>query len=107
MQLITAIIQPFMVERLTRLLRKLEVTGYTVSQVSGSGRFLRDTPEYTQNRIKVEIAVNDDQLDEICDLICSTVSTHQDGDGIILVTPLTRVINLQTGAMGPKVLRPD
>ncbi|MBX9687550.1 MAG: hypothetical protein K2X27_12660 [Candidatus Obscuribacterales bacterium] len=98
MELITAVIQPFMLERLTRLLRKQKIGGYTVTQVNGSGQDLINSPEYMQPRVKVEIAVNPEQLDVICELIHKTVSTHQEGDGILFVTPISRVINLATGA---------
>jgi nitrogen regulatory protein PII len=107
MQLITAIIQPFMMERLARQLRKQKVTGYTVTPVSGSGRDLANTPEYLQPRIKVEIAVNDETVDTICALITNAVNTHQDGDGILFVTPITHAINLQTLAVGANALTID
>ncbi len=107
MQLITAIIQPFMLDRLTRVLRKQNISGYTVTQVEGSGRDLADTPEYLQPRVKIEIAVNDENVPSICDLIGKTVSTHQEGDGILYVMPLLHVVNIQTGLKGPAALTVD
>ncbi len=107
MQLITAIIQPFMVERLARQLRRQKVSGYTVTQVSGSGRSMPNTPEYLQPRVKFEIAANDDVVDTICEVITNAVTTHQDGDGILFVTPITRAINLQTLAVGANALTAD
>lgn len=105
MQLITAIIQPFMLDRLTRRLRKEKVPGYTVTQVSGSWHEMEEIPQPTMARIKVEVAVNDEQVDKICELICATVSTLQEGDGILMVTPINKVVSLRTGERGPRALR--
>ncbi|HNG22111.1 MAG TPA: P-II family nitrogen regulator, partial [Candidatus Obscuribacter sp.] len=71
MQLVTAIIQPFMVDRLTRALRKAKVSGYTVEEVQGSG-VVGDEPAYVRPRSRVEVAVNDDRVEEIIDLITRT-----------------------------------
>lgn len=105
MQLITAIIQPHMLDRLTRRLRKERVPGYTVTQVSGSWHELEENPQPTMARVKVEVAVNDEQVDKICELICATVSTLQEGDGILMVTPINKVVSLRTGERGPRALR--
>lgn len=103
MELITAIIQPFMLERVTRLLRKQKISGYTVSQVSGSGPLAED-PDYMQPHVKVEIAVSSEQLEAICDQLYQAVSTHQDGDGILYVTPITQILNFRTGLRGARAL---
>lgn len=104
MKLVTAIIQPFMMDRLARALRKNNVSGYTASDVMGSGRDLANTGDYLQPRVKVEVAVLDEQVSSLIDLIVQTVRTHQDGDGIILVTPLLQVVNIQTGLTGENAL---
>ncbi|HMY05288.1 MAG TPA: P-II family nitrogen regulator [Candidatus Obscuribacter sp.] len=96
MQLVTAIIQPFMVDRLTRALRKAKVSGYTVEEVQGSG-VVGDEPAYVRPRSRVEVAVNDDRVEEIIDLITRTVSTHQQGDGIIYAVPISRFIHIESG----------
>jgi nitrogen regulatory protein PII len=97
MKLITAIIQPFMVDKLARVIRKQPISGYTISKVGGSGRDLESSPaEYMRPRNKFEIAVNDHQVQELIDLIVHTVSTHQEGDGIIFVTTIDAVVNIQT-----------
>lgn len=97
MKLITAVIQPFMVNKLARVIRKEPVSGYTISDVKGSGRDLDSSPDYVRPRSKIEIAVNDHQVRQIVDLIVKTVGTHQEGDGIIFVTNIDSVVNIQTG----------
>ncbi len=96
MQLITAIIQPYMVDRLTRALRKARVTGYTIGEVHGSG-IIGDDPVPHKPRSRVEIAVNDDRVDEIFNVITSTVSTHQKGDGIIYAVPISHFVHIDSG----------
>lgn len=97
MKLITAVIQPFMVDKLARVIRKQRVSGYTITHVEGSGRDLESSPDYVRPRAKIEIAVNDNEVQQIVDLIVHTVGTHQEGDGIVIVTTIDTVINIQTG----------
>lgn len=105
MKLITAIIQPFMIDKLARVLRKEPISGYTVSKVDGSGRDLALSPDYLRPRAKVEIAVNDEQVKQITELIAETVGTHQEGDGIVFVTAIETVINIQTGMKNETALK--
>lgn len=107
MKMVTAIIQPFMLDKLTRALRKQALTGYTAADVQGSGADLIATGVYMAPRVKLEIAVNDDQVDMVTELILKTVGTHQDGDGIIFVTNLEEIINIQTQLRGPAALLPS
>lgn len=104
MQLITAIIQPFMLDRLTRALRMHEVTGYTVTELKGSGRDLANSPDYLRPRVKIEIAANDDDAAQIIELISETVSTHQEGDGVVYALPLSSFANIQSGLVGSEAL---
>ncbi|MBX9878407.1 MAG: P-II family nitrogen regulator [Candidatus Obscuribacterales bacterium] len=104
MELITAIIQPFMLDRLTRTLRMQEITGYTVTELKGSVLNLNDSADYLQPRVKVEIAVNNEESSNIIQLISKTVRTHQEGDGIIYSVSLNSFSNIQTGLTGPEAL---
>jgi len=104
MKLVTAIIQPFMLDKLARILRRQSVSGYTATDVRGSGSDLANTPDYVRPRVKVEIAVNDEHVSMLTEAIIQTVSTHQGGDGIILVSPLEDAINIQTGLRGVAAL---
>jgi nitrogen regulatory protein PII len=105
-KLITAIIQPFMLDKLARALRKQPITGYTAAEVQGSGADLLQTPAYLAPRVRVDIAVLDDQVELITEVIVNTVSTHQEGDGVIFVSPLEEVINIQTMLRGEEALQP-
>ena len=96
MQLVTAIIQPYMVDRLTRALRKARVTGYTIGEVHGSG-IIGDDPVPVKPRARVEVAVNDDRVEEVMAIICQAVSTKQKGDGIVFALPISRFIHIDSG----------
>jgi len=103
-KLVTAIIQPFMVAKLARAIRKQPVTGYTITHVEGSGRDLEASPDFVRPRAKIEIAVNDNQVEETIDLIVKTVSTHQEGDGVVFVTTIDAIVNIQTGSRNEAAL---
>ncbi len=105
MQLITAIIQPFMLDRLARALRKQAIMGYTATKVELSGQNPQDAPSYLESRIKIEIPVSDELADSITELILTTVGTQQESDGIVYVTPLLDARDIQTGKRGPDTLR--
>ncbi|MBI2812539.1 MAG: P-II family nitrogen regulator [Candidatus Melainabacteria bacterium] len=107
MKLITAIIQPFMTDRLARALRKSAVTGYTVTDVSGSGRDLSLSPDYLKPRVKFEIVANEPKVQEITKLIVDTVGRHREGDGVIYVTDVVNFINVQTGQIDHAALQVD
>ncbi len=103
MQLITAIIQPFMVDKLTRALRKAGFRNYTVDDAQGSSLVPND-PVHLQTRTRIEVAVLDERSEELIELISSTVSTHQQGDGIIYAMPITRFVHILSGLMDNKAL---
>jgi nitrogen regulatory protein PII len=103
MQLITAIIQPFMVDRLTRALRKAGFKHYTVDEAQGSSLVPND-PVHLQGRIRIEVAVVDERSEELMELIGNTVSTHQQGDGVIYAMPITRFVHIQSGLIDNKAL---
>lgn len=93
MQLVTAIIQPFMLDRLARALRKHAVA-YVVSRVELSEQNESNAPSYLESRVKIEIPVNDELVETICKLILETVGTHQESDGILYVTQLLEAIDI-------------
>lgn len=93
MHLVTAIIQPFMVDKLTRALRKARVGGYTIAEARGSS-FKPDDPAHLNPRLRVEVVVHDDMVDEVIDIITTTVNTHQKGDGVVFAFPLSRFIDI-------------
>jgi nitrogen regulatory protein P-II 2 len=108
MKLITAVIQPRMLERLASALRKAKVPGITVVEAKGFGRetFLSDWDRagYLTPKTKVELAVNDDQVEEIVQLIQRTVTTGKSGDGIIFVSELLASVRIGSGESGDVAL---
>lgn len=107
MKLVTAVIQPFMIDKLARVLRKQRITGYTVTRVEGSGRDMVLSPDYLHPRAKFEIAVNEAQVSALTETIIKTVGTHQEGDGIIYVTPIVSAVNIQTAQENEAALSVD
>ena len=105
MKLVTAIIKPFKLEEVRQLLDVIGVTGMTITEVKGFGRQKGHTElyrgaEYVIDllpKIKVEIAVSTDQLDDVIDAINKSASTGKIGDGKIFVSSLDKVIRIRTG----------
>ena len=105
MKLITAIIKPFKLEEVRSSLDMLGITGMTITEVKGFGRQKGHTElyrgaEYVIDflpKIKVEIAVSVDQLDDVIDAITKSANTGKIGDGKIFVSSLDKVIRIRTG----------
>ena len=105
MKLITAIIKPFKLEEVRASLDILGITGMTITEVKGFGRQKGHTElyrgaEYVIDflpKIKVEIAVSVDQLDDVIDAITNCANTGKIGDGKIFVSSLDKVIRIRTG----------
>ena len=105
MKLITAIIKPFKLEEVRESLDKIGITGMTISEVKGFGRQKGHTElyrgaEYAIDflpKIKVEIAVSLDQLENVVTAISKSASTGKIGDGKIFITSLDQVIRIRTG----------
>jgi len=102
MQLITTMVEPFTVDRLTRALRKAAVPTYTMTEAKvytgedGGGDLAP--------KIKIELAVEDNQVLALIDLIRETVSSHQESDGIIFVSELRHVVGIKSGRTGSDAL---
>tara|TARA_B100000287_G_scaffold431299_1_gene488293 strand:+ start:1860 stop:2198 length:339 start_codon:yes stop_codon:yes gene_type:complete len=105
LKLITAIIKPFKLEDVRQSLDAIGITGMTITEVKGFGRQKGHTElyrgaEYVIDflpKIKVEIAVSVDQLDNVIDAITKSASTGKIGDGKIFVSSLDTVIRIRTG----------
>ena len=105
MKLITAIIKPFKLEDVRQSLDLIGITGMTITEVKGFGRQKGHTElyrgaEYVIDflpKIKVEIAVSIDQLEDAIDAIIKSASTGKIGDGKIFVSSLDQVIRIRTG----------
>ena len=105
MKLITAIIKPFKLDEVREALSALGVQGMTVTEVKGYGRQKGHTEiyrgaEYAVSflpKIKIEVAVNSDQVDKTIDAITSAAKTGQIGDGKIFVINLDHAVRIRTG----------
>ena len=105
MKLITAIIKPFKLEEVRESLDKIGITGMTITEVKGFGRQKGHTELYRGAeyviyflpKIKVEIAVSLDQLENVVNAISKSASSGKIGDGKIFITSLDQVIRIRTG----------
>ena len=108
MKLITAIIKPFKLDDVRQALADVGVQGVTVTEVKGFGRQKGHTElyrgaEYVVDflpKVKLEIAVTDEVLDEVVEAITKTASTGKIGDGKIFISTLEEVIRIRTGETG-------
>ena len=107
MKLVSAVIKPFKLDDVREALAEAGVQGITVTEVKGFGRQKGHTElyrgaEYVVDflpKIKLEVAVADDQLDRVVDAIQNAARTGKIGDGKIFVSPLDQVIRIRTGEL--------
>ncbi|MGY6630921.1 MAG: P-II family nitrogen regulator [Wenzhouxiangella sp.] len=112
MKLITAIIKPFKLDDVRDALGEAGVTGMTVSEVKGFGRQKGHTElyrgaEYVVDflpKLKLEIAVADEDAERVVETIVETASSGRIGDGKIFVTQLERAVRIRTGEEGDDAL---
>ena len=112
MKIITAIIKPFKLDDVRQALGEIGVQGLTVSEVKGFGRQKGHTElyrgaEYVVDflpKVKLEIAIDDDLVDQAIEAITNSANTGKIGDGKIFITPLEQVIRIRTGESGPEAL---
>ena len=108
MKLITAVIKPFKLDDVRAALSQIGVQGITVTEVKGFGRQKGHTElyrgaEYVVDflpKVKLEIAVADDEVEKAIEAIASTANSGKIGDGKIFVAPLEQVIRIRTGETG-------
>jgi nitrogen regulatory protein P-II 2 len=112
MKLIMAIIKPHKLEELRDALTRLGVHGLTVTEAKGYGRQRGHTEiyrgaEYTVNfvpKIRIEVAVSDDQAERVSEAIVAAARTGQIGDGKVFVYGLDHAIRIRTGEVGDDAL---
>jgi len=112
MRLITAVIQPHMLEEVKTALQSAGVRGLTVSEASGYGRQKGHTEvyrgaEYTVDllpKVRVEVLVADDEARAVAELVVRTARTGKIGDGKVWLSVVEDVIRVRTGANGPDAL---
>ncbi len=105
MKKIEAIVKPFKLDDVKDALNGIGITGMTISEVKGYGRQKGHTEiyrgaEYVVDfipKIKIEIVVASDQVDQVVDTIRNAANTGKIGDGKIFVLPVERVMRVRTG----------
>jgi nitrogen regulatory protein P-II 2 len=109
MKLITAIIKPFKLDDVRQAVADVGVQGITATEVKGFGRQRGHTElyrgaEYTVDflpKTKIELAVADDVVEQVIEVIENTARTGKIGDGKIFVSTLDEIIRIRTGETGP------
>jgi len=112
MKLISAIIKPFKLDDVREALSELNTKGMTVTEIKGFGRQKGHTElyrgaEYVVDflpKIKIEVAVDDDRVDDIIGAISKAANTGKIGDGKIFVFELEQVVRIRTGETGNEAL---
>ncbi len=108
MKKIEAIIQPFKLNDVKEALNKLNVKGITVSEVRGFGHQKGYTEIYRGakyvaqfiTKVKLEIVLGDDLVQEVARTIIETARTGEIGDGKIFIIPVEEIIRIRTGERG-------
>ena len=112
MKLITAIVKPHRVSDIRTALQAVGVNGMTVSEVSGFGRQKGHTEvyrgaEYSVDlipKVRLEVLVEDSDLDSLVDTIVKAAGTGAIGDGKVWVTPIDTVVRVRTNERGSDAL---
>lgn len=108
MKRITAIVRTEKLEPLKEALFNADIAGMTISQVMGCGNqhgwseYYRGT-EVLLNmvpKVKFELVVNDERVDDLVGIICETARTGEVGDGKVFVSPVEEVVRIRTGEQG-------
>jgi nitrogen regulatory protein P-II 2 len=105
MKLVIAVIKPFKLEEVRDALTALGVSGLTVSEVKGYGRQKGHTEiyrgaEYAISflpKVKIEIAVASERVEQVIEAIVASSKTGQIGDGKIFVLPIEHAVRIRTG----------
>jgi nitrogen regulatory protein P-II 1 len=112
MKKIEAIVKPFKLEEVKDALGEMGLTGMTVTEVKGFGRQKGHTEiyrgsEYTVDflpKIKLEIVLEDSQLDRAIAVIVKAAKTGKIGDGKVFVTPIEQAIRIRTEEKGDQAV---
>src|SRR6056297_3060980 len=105
MKKIEAVIKPFKLDDVKESLNRLGIQGMTVTELRGFGRQKGHTEiyrgaEYVVDllpKIKIELVVSDDQIDEVLETICESARSGKIGDGKIFVIPVEESVRIRTG----------
>ncbi|MEL7255203.1 MAG: P-II family nitrogen regulator [Pseudomonadota bacterium] len=112
MKKIEAIIKPFKLDEVKEALQDIGVQGLSVIEVKGFGRQKGHTElyrgaEYVVDflpKVKIDVVLDDDQVDAAIEAITAAAKTDKIGDGKIFVSPVEQAIRIRTGEAGPEAL---
>ncbi len=112
MKKIEAIIKPFKLDEVKEALQEIGVQGLSVLEVKGFGRQKGHTElyrgaEYVVDflpKVKIEVVLEDAQVDAAIDAIVQAARTDKIGDGKIFVTPVEQAVRIRTGETGPDAI---
>ena len=105
MKKIEAIIKPFKLDDVREALTDIGITGMTVTEVKGFGRQKGHTEvyrgaEYAVDflpKVKIELVLRDEQVDQVVDVIIETARSGKIGDGKIFIIPVEEAVRIRTG----------
>jgi nitrogen regulatory protein P-II 1 len=108
MKKIEAIIKPFKLDDVKTALKEVDIQGMTVTEVKGFGRTGGKSEVYRGSayvvdfvpKIKVEIVVPDNMVQQVLDVILTSAKTGRIGDGKIFVLPIEEAVRIRTGEKG-------
>ncbi len=112
MKLVEAIVKPFKLDEVKEALMEIGIEGITVSEVKGFGRQkghseLYRGAEYVVDfipKVKIELAVTDEQVSQVVDIIQNAAKTGRIGDGKIFVLALEEAVRIRTGETGANAI---
>jgi nitrogen regulatory protein P-II 1 len=112
MKLVEAIIKPFKLDEVKDALNEIGIEGITVSEVKGFGRQKGHTElyrgaEYVVDfipKVKLEIAIADELVAKVIEVIENTAKTGRIGDGKIFILPLDEAVRIRTGEKGNEAI---
>ena len=108
MKLVVAVIKPFKVDDAKATLKSIGIEGMTITEAQGYGRQRGHTEVYRGAeyevdfvpKIRVEVVVNDEQVDEVVTSLSEAARTGVIGDGKVWVGPVETVVRVRTGERG-------
>lgn len=113
MKMVSAIIKPFKLDDVREALSEIGIQGLTVSDVRGFGRQKGHTEVYRGAEYQVDflpklllqVAINDDQVEKLVEVLQKSAGTGKIGDGKIFVTNLEQAVRIRTGESGADALQ--
>lgn len=112
MKKVEAIIKPFKLEDVKEVLAEVGIEGMTVSEVKGFGRTGGKQETYRGSayvvdfvpKVKIEVVVPDDRVDDVVDAIERVAKSGRIGDGKIFVVPVEEAVRIRTGERGESAI---